>query len=167
MEIILEPILIEQKSVFIQLMELCNYEFSEYADSDINEYGYYGYSHIDDYWNEEGRFPYFIRVNSKLAGFALVCSHCHYISGENAHSIAEFFVMLKYRQKGIGRYVANEVFNKHKGQWEVLQLPGNVRAQKFWKSVISEYTNGTYNECGSLDNEWVGFIFDNLNNDLR
>lgn len=37
MEIKLEPILIEQKSVFIQLMELYNYEFSEYEDSDINE----------------------------------------------------------------------------------------------------------------------------------
>jgi hypothetical protein len=42
MEIKLKPILIEQKSVFIQLMELYNYEFSEYEDSDINEYGYYG-----------------------------------------------------------------------------------------------------------------------------
>lgn len=32
MEIKLEPILIEQKSVFIQLMELYNYEFSEYEE---------------------------------------------------------------------------------------------------------------------------------------
>lgn len=54
-----------------------------------------------------------------------------------------------------------DMFDKHKGQWEVLQLPNNVRAQKFWKSVISEYTNGGYKECGSVDAGWIGFLFDN------
>ena len=39
MDIRIEPILIEQKSVFIQMMELYNYDFSEYSDDDINEYG--------------------------------------------------------------------------------------------------------------------------------
>jgi len=69
--------------------------------------------------------------------------------------------MIKYRRKGIGTYVAREVFDKHKGQWEVLQLPNNVRAQKFWKSVISDYMDGVYKECGSIENEWLGFLFDN------
>jgi Predicted acetyltransferase len=161
MEVKIEPILEEQKSVFVQLMELCNYDFSEYEDSDINEYGYYGYSHIDDYWNEKGRFPYFIRVNGKLGGFVLVCSHCRYINGNDCHNISEFFVMKKYRRKSIGSYVAKDVFEKHKGQWEVLQLPNNVPAQMFWKTVISEYTNGFYKECGSIHEGLVGFLFDN------
>ena len=68
MNISIEPILIEQKSVFIQMMELYNYDFSEFSDDDINEYGYFGYPRIDDYWNEEGRYPFFIRVDGKLAG---------------------------------------------------------------------------------------------------
>jgi predicted acetyltransferase len=161
MDIKIEPILEIQKSVFVQLMELCNYDFSEYEDSDINEYGYFGYSHIDDYWNEPGRFPYFIRVNGKLAGFVLVCSHCQYINSFDGHNISEFFVMLKYRRKGIGRYAAKKVFDLHRGQWEVLQMPANVRAQKFWKSVVSEYTDDTYSECGSTAEKWVGFLFDN------
>ena len=42
MNISIEPILIEQKSVFIQMMELYQYDFSEFSDDDINEYGYYG-----------------------------------------------------------------------------------------------------------------------------
>jgi len=42
MNISIEPILIEQKSVFIQMMELYNYDFSEFSDDDINEYGYFG-----------------------------------------------------------------------------------------------------------------------------
>lgn len=43
MDINLEPILIEQKSVFVQMMELYSYDFSEFSGDDINEYGYYGY----------------------------------------------------------------------------------------------------------------------------
>jgi hypothetical protein len=44
-----QPMLVEQKSVLIQLMELYMYDFSLYSDDDINEYGYFGYSRIDDY----------------------------------------------------------------------------------------------------------------------
>ncbi len=39
MNITIEPILIEQKSVFVQMMELYNYDFSEFSDDDINERG--------------------------------------------------------------------------------------------------------------------------------
>lgn len=162
MDIEIQLISVEQKSVLVQLMELYNYDFSEYEDININEYGYYGYSHIDDYWNEDGRFPYFIRVDGKLAGFVLVNGHCRYISGPDAHSMAEFFVMRKYRRKGIGSYAAKETFDRHRGQWEVLQISNNVRAQRFWKSVISEYTGGMYKECGSIEEERVGFLFNNF-----
>ena len=48
MEIRIEPILREQKSVFMQMMELYMYDFSEFSGEDINEYGYFGYSRIDD-----------------------------------------------------------------------------------------------------------------------
>ena len=47
MDIHVEPILYEQKSVFIQMLELYLYDFSEFSNDDINEYGYFGYGHID------------------------------------------------------------------------------------------------------------------------
>ncbi len=53
MEICVEPILYEQKSVFIQMLELYNYDFSEFSNDDINEYGYFGYEHIDVYSREQ------------------------------------------------------------------------------------------------------------------
>jgi predicted acetyltransferase len=161
MEIILEPILKEQKSVFVQMMELYNYDFSIYEDSDINEYGYYGYSHIDDYWNEEGRFPYFIRVDGKLAGFVLVSRHCRYIDGSDCRDMSEFFVLQKYRRNGVGSLAAKAAFDKHRGRWEVTQLINNIPAQKFWKTVITEYTGGNYTQCGAPSEGWVGFLFDN------
>ena len=64
MNIRIDPILIEQKSVLVQMLELYQYDFSEFSNDDINEYGYFGYGHIDDYWNEKGRHPFFIRVEN-------------------------------------------------------------------------------------------------------
>jgi predicted acetyltransferase len=60
--------------------------------------------------------------------------------------MAEFFVMRKYRRKGIGRSIAEQVFNLHQGQWEIYQKESNRPAQDFWKRIISEYTNGDFKE---------------------
>ena len=136
MDIRIEPILIEQKSVFMQMMELYEYDFSEFSAADLNEYGYFGYPRIDDYWNEEGRYPFFIRVDGKLAGLALVRSCSEHMHLTNPHSIAEFFVMKKYRRKGVGKAAAMKVFDQFPGGWEVSQWQNNLPAQNFWKQVI-------------------------------
>ena len=38
-----------EKSVLRQLVELYAYDFSEYDDADVNEYGLYGYTYFDYY----------------------------------------------------------------------------------------------------------------------
>ena len=162
MEISIESILREQKSVFVQMMELYMYDFSEFSDDDINEYGYFGYSRIDDYWNEEGRYPFFIRVDGKLAGLVLVRSCCEHNNLANPHNIAEFFVMKKYRRKGVGKVAAMTIFDMFPGGWEVSQWKNNLPAQNFWKQIIHEYTNGTYNTFTSIEKDEVGFTFYNL-----
>ncbi|MCI8668988.1 MAG: GNAT family N-acetyltransferase [Lachnospiraceae bacterium] len=161
MNITIEPILIEQKSVFVQMMELYNYDFSEFSDNDINEFGYFGYSHIDDYWNEEGRYPFFIRVDGKLAGLVLVRSCCEYSQLSNPHNIAEFFIMKKYRKQGVGKNVAMKIFDMFPGGWEISQWTTNLPAQNFWRKVIDEYTNGNYDTFDEKEKEEVGFTFDN------
>jgi predicted acetyltransferase len=66
--------------------------------------------------------------------------------GRSYFSMAEFFIMKKYRREGIGRSVAEQIFNLHKGQWEVYQKESNVPAQIFWNKVIDEYTKGQFKE---------------------
>lgn len=161
MNISIEPILLEQKSVFIQMMELYSYDFSEFSDDDINEYGYFGYSRIDDYWNEDGRYPFFIRVDGRLAGLVLVRSYCEYNSLPAPHNIAEFFIMKKYRHKGIGKAAAIKIFDMFRGSWEISQWSNNLPAQKFWEKVVDEYTNGKYNTFTVTEKNVVGFTFDN------
>ncbi len=106
MDVTLHLMSVDEKALLIRLMELYSYEFTAFSNDDINEYGYYGYDHIDDYWNENGRFPYLIRADGKIAGFALICPHCDYREEPDARCFGEFFVMLKYRRMGIGKQVA-------------------------------------------------------------
>lgn len=161
MDITLQLMSVDEKSLLIRLMELYNYEFSVFSGDDINEYGYYGYAHIDDYWNEEGRFPYLIWVDGKIAGFALICPYCDYRKEENARSIGEFFVMLKYRRKGIGLKVATQLFDKHPGPWEICYWKNNLPASRFWKKVVEKYTGGHYQICGAEDSMKIGYTFEN------
>ena len=161
MDIRIEPIRIEQKSVFVQMMELYLYDFSVFSEDDINEYGYFGYSRIDDYWNEKGRYPFFIRVDGKLAGLVLVRSCCEYTHLENPHNIAEFFVMQKYRRKGVGRAAAAKIFDMFPGGWEISQWTSNLPAQCFWKQVVAAYTQGAYDTFTMEEKGVVGFTFHN------
>lgn len=161
MDICIAPIMLEQKSVLSQMMELYNYDFSEFSNEDINEYGYFGYSHIDAYWNEEDRYPFFIRIAGKLAGFVLIRSCREYSDLKSPHNIAEFFVMKKYRRHGVGKCAAMKVFDYFPGDWEVSQWANNLSAQSFWKSVISAYTSDQYDTFISTENEVVGFTFNN------
>jgi predicted acetyltransferase len=91
----------------------------------------------------EYRFPYIIG-NEIYIGFVFVR---RIETPEKSYfSIAEFFIMRKYRRKGFGRIVAKEIINLHRGQWEVYQMETNKPARFFWKTVIAEYTNGLFIE---------------------
>ena len=156
----------EQKSILERLMQLYMYDFSEIDDRDvnqINQQGLFEYKYLDSYWSESDRFPFLIYADDRIAGFALVGSHPVLSEDKGGKVIAEFFVMRKYRRRGIGKKAAFHIFDKFAGRWEVGQMVANVAAQGFWRSIISEYTNGQFTET-ILDNElWRGPIqsFDN------
>lgn len=158
MTVILDPIRIEQKSVLMQMMELNSYDFSEFTGEDISEYGYYGYAHIDDYWNEAGRYPFFIRADGKLAGLVLIRSCSEYSDLPRPHCVAEFFVMRKYRRHGVGLAAATQVFSRFPGGWEVSVLLNNHAALAFWESVIRGCTQGDYAAFSTRDREVFTFV---------
>ncbi|MFD0679145.1 MULTISPECIES: GNAT family N-acetyltransferase [unclassified Paenibacillus] len=136
----------EEKEVLQNLMQFYFYDFSEFMDSDVKEDGLYGkYPYLDDYWMDENRFPYLLKLEGKNVGFVLV----RYIESEDKEpyfSIAEFFIMKKYRRLGLGKKAAIQMFDTHKGLWEVFQVEKNVPAQIFWMHVINEYTSGRFTD---------------------
>jgi predicted acetyltransferase len=135
----------DEKIVIENLLQLYTYDFSEYVGCDVEMDGLFlPYPLLETYWREKNKFAYLVKVGGKYAGFALVKLIA---SDDGAYfSIAEFFVMKKYRRRGIGRSVAMQVFDLHKGEWEVYQKENNKPAQVFWNRIISEYTNGKFQE---------------------
>jgi len=147
---------LDDKPVLKNLMQLYLYDFSEFEYIDVNKHGLFEYRYFDQYWVEKARYPFLIRYENKIAGFALVNSHS--VTGKAPYNIAEFFVMRRYRRNGIGRYAATSLFDKFVGYWEVRQTENNSLAQTFWLNIIKEYTSNTFKNYRDGFGDWKGPI---------
>ncbi|EKD70248.1 MAG: hypothetical protein ACD_46C00587G0002 [uncultured bacterium] len=96
------------------------------------------------YWETKDCFPFLIRYKNELAGFAIIDK----IGSDKTidFNMAQFFVLRTYKRKGIGKYIAYQCFNKFPGVWEVMVMPRNERAYRFWRKIIGEYTHHRYIE---------------------
>jgi predicted acetyltransferase len=128
------------KEALQNLLQFYIYDFSEFIDAHVEENGRFRDYPLDGYWTEEGHFPYMIKLDGRYAGFVLVTEDSESLS------IAEFFIMKKYRREGLGKQVAKDIFGLHRGRWEIFQIEKNKPAQAFWRSVIKEYTGGEFTE---------------------
>jgi predicted acetyltransferase len=136
---------LRDKETIHNLMQFYFYDFSEYIDLQVNDNGFFGqYAYLDSYWEENRRFPYLIQKEGKLAGFVLVSEVQE--SNNPYWSISEFFIMKRFRFDGLGKLAAHQIFEKHKGNWQVSQIEANKPAQTFWRKVIGEYTGEQYGE---------------------
>lgn len=143
---------IDDKEILRNLLEKYDYEFSQWNNVDVNKLGLYGYEYLDNYWTEEKRWAFFIIVDGKLAGFAMVNNYPEVEDEETDYSLAEFFVMFKYRRMGVGKLAAMKVFNMFHGKWQLKRHPKNLVSVKFWDKVVSEYTEGKYRLVKSYPN---------------
>lgn len=134
----------DEKEILRNLLEKYDYEFSQWDLRDVNALGLYGYSYLDCYWTEKNRFPYFILVDGKLAGFVMVCDYPEVEDKPTDFTMAEFFVMYKYRKLGVGTIAAKKAFELHKGRWQLKRHPHNLPSVAFWNKVVSEFTKGNY-----------------------
>jgi predicted acetyltransferase len=146
---------INDKSVLGKLLELYLYDFSEFDGADVNEHGLFGYSRLDYYWNEKDRFPYIFMTDQKYSGFALIRSEI--VNNDNIFSVAEYFIMKKYRMNGIGKEMFSKIIEKHSGKWNVPVLSCNKSGTIFWKKIINEITKGKYEIISN--NDWDGPIY--------
>ena len=111
MKIDIQRAAIEEKLILRNFMQLCCHDASEFNGEDVSEHGLFIYRYLDQYWTVPERHPFVIRVSDKLAGFVLVRE-----IGEDKRSVAEFFIMRKYRRQGVGQTVACRVFDMFPGK---------------------------------------------------
>ena len=141
----------EDRPLLANLLQFYLYDFSEFMSWDVPDNGRFDDDDLNGCWTEDYRHPYLLRVNGQLAGFAIVNQGSD-ISGDPAViDMSEFFVMRKYRHRGVGSYFAVELFKRFPGQWEVRELGQNQDALKFWRNVIGKYTGGQFKDFFSLE----------------
>jgi predicted acetyltransferase len=144
MQVTVELAPIEQKSVLRNMLQAYIHDLSEFAGFDLDEHGLYGYRYLDFYWVEEGRFPFLVRVDGQLAGFVFIRGED--LAANPQYSVAEFFIMRKYRRHGVGEMVAGEVFGRFSGHWSLAVDLRNEAGLPFWRKIVGRITNGQFTE---------------------
>ena len=131
----------EQEPVLANLLELYVHDLSEFFDVELQPNGRFGYPSLSRYWQEPGRFPFLVKVDGQLAGFALVCRGSRINDDPRIWDMAEFFIMRGYRRRGIGAALAQEVWRHFPGKWEVRVRESNTTALAFWEAAIKAFTS--------------------------
>ncbi|NGZ74536.1 GNAT family N-acetyltransferase [Saccharibacillus alkalitolerans] len=137
----------QRRAVIENLLQFYLYDFTLYLDIAADENGKFpDYPDLDEFWSRpDCKFPFLIRANGEPAGLALVERNDE--NGRKpSYYMVEFFVLHKFRRRGVGARAAVMLFDRFKGRWKVTQLKNNEPAQRFWRQVIGTYTVGSYKE---------------------
>lgn len=138
-----------------RMLEMYQYELSDIWDQDINAEGEYGYP-LDRYWHAAGNYAYVAVLDGRYAGFALVDDQVKLPGGQ--YWMDQFFVLKKYRGRGLGREMAASVIRWHPGQWQIGQMADNHPAQSFWRNTLGAIRTGEFHECAITTGSWQGLV---------
>jgi predicted acetyltransferase len=152
----LSPAAKAETAALENLVQLYVYDWSELRPLDVAGDGRFHDLSVDAYFEDDWRHPLLLRVDGRLAGFALVSERSRLTGAAGVFDMAEFFVMRRYRRKGVGLAAATAAFDRFKGPWEIRQQDDNVAATAFWRRAIDRYTRGSYREVRWNDDAWVG-----------
>jgi predicted acetyltransferase len=148
----------QDRPIVERLLQLYEYDVSDFMDEDLDAEGVYQTTDTEAIWRP-GRHTILVKVDGKLAGFALIARHQSYLGDGGTHLVEEFFVMRKYRRRGVGEHVARTLFDRFPGRWEVSTTHQNTAAQAFWRRVIGRYTNDAYREVAVDSDRWRGPVW--------
>lgn len=126
------------------LFEHYCHDMSEWFEHDTGADGRYSYD-TASVWEQEYDV-YLAKVGDSIAGFALIGSGGEWLGDIGAHDVHEFFIMRKFRRRGVGGNMATFLWNEHPGEWLVRVLEANAPAVNFWRSEIASYSLGSYRE---------------------
>jgi GrpB-like predicted nucleotidyltransferase (UPF0157 family)/predicted acetyltransferase len=97
---------------------------------------------LSSYCEKPDKYAFLVKVDAELAGFVLINKVGS--TPDVDWNIGEFFIVSKFQGKGVGSYVAEQVFNQFPGIWETSQIPENTAAIEFWDKVVSRYSHGHF-----------------------
>jgi predicted acetyltransferase len=151
-----------QREIITNLIQLYKYDFSEFAEvgsryGEVGPDGRFTYEGLDGYWREDGWVPLTVEADGRLAGFVLV-NQWSALNRLVDHSVAEFFVLRKYRRIAVESRAARVLFERWPGRWEVAVARYNKPALSFWRKAIRASVEGTVEEYAGDFERQVGTV---------
>ncbi|MBT4160865.1 MAG: GNAT family N-acetyltransferase [Gammaproteobacteria bacterium] len=127
---------IDDKPIIEDLMQDYLGGLSAFTDDLLSVNGRYQYPYLDHYWSDPARHPFLIKSGKTVVGFVLSREEINPAGGSVVMEIAELYVVPEYRQQGLGRRTAIEIWQQSPGTWRVCVLKDNKVAYKFWRKLI-------------------------------
>jgi predicted acetyltransferase len=152
----LEDALASDRAALDNLMQLYAHDWSEILPLDVGADGRFAAYALDGYWREPWRHALTVRVDGRLAGFALVDGKSRLTGADGVFDMAEFFVLRRYRRQGVGTRAAKLAFDRFRGPWEVRERAEHPDATAFWRRAIGQYTGGRFEDIPWSDEIWRG-----------
>jgi predicted acetyltransferase len=141
----------EETEVLLNLWQLYMKGLAEFRDSEVQTDGRYRDDRLRTYLAYEEHWPFLIRSEGEIVGFALVRK-----SKPATYVIGEFFIESEFRGKGVGGSAVSEILQKFFGNWEIPFQNENPKAAAFWRSTIPELGYET-TETNLLNDVWLSF----------
>jgi len=127
-----------EKNALKNMFQLYLHDLSAYTTNlNINADGIFENNDIDTYYEKDTLIPMVIQHNNMISGFILLNTPPYASQGYNYY-INDFFVLRKFRGKGVGNTAAEELFRAYPGKYAMVQLIKNDVAINFWKRVLNE-----------------------------
>lgn len=152
LEIELVAVDVEDKNIVVGLFQFYLYEMSDFLGlSPLHKgsFDFPGYV-LDEYWEADDHYPFFILCDGELAGFCLLRK---YPADKSFFDIGQFFVLRKHKGKGVGRKAFELSVSMFPGQWVTRVLIENTGALCFWRSVIGTATGNHFILNKELDRD--------------
>ena len=134
----------EEKTLVANLLQLYLHDFSEVEALEINEEGVFDYRAFESFWNQPDHYIFIARYENRAVGFAFVQRGFHHEKkdrhDEQLIDMVEFFVLRRYRRKGVGYAMALHCFHTFPGKWQVRTDEANPGGAAFWKRVITDFS---------------------------
>jgi predicted acetyltransferase len=131
----IEQVTLRERDVLWRYLQFYIYDMSRFTGAQPDD-GVFPYRHFDAYWREgERRTAWWAKVGGEIAGFALV----RFDSGDDCHEVAEFFIVNRWRRRGIGLSFARQLLTRFPGPWRLHELANNTGAIAFWHRVLGDF----------------------------
>ena len=116
----------------------------------LGEVGHREPDQVAHWFADPQAHPFVIAQATERVGFALVVRGSGPGSGSagpaGTYRMAEFFVSRPNRGRGVGQGAARLILDRFAGRWEIIEYLRNPDAVRFWRRVVSRYTQGRFEE---------------------